>query len=185
MDQKPDSLVRDLAIVFLSVILAILLIKTGALTGIVGSTMGLKFIGSFMAGIFFVSIFTAAPATAVFVEIAKVDSLFWMAFFGGLGAMIGDLIIFYFIKESLSKSFLYLIKKLKTERLYLLAQSKAFRWILPLIGAIVLASPLPDELGVAILGISKIKTSLFAPLAFILNFFGILAIGLITKKIAG
>jgi len=42
-------------------------------------------------------------------------------------------------------------------------------------------SPLPDELGLAMMGLSKMKTSLFIPISFILNSLGILAIGLITK----
>ncbi len=172
---------RDLGIIILSIVIAIILVKTGALKSLLTSTQELKFIGSFVAGIFFVSVFTAAPATVVLAEIAQSNSVFWVAFFGGAGALIGDLVIFRFIKDRLSTDFLYLIKKSKSERLLSIFRLKLFRWLIPFIGALIVASPLPDELGLTMMGLSKMKTSFFIPLSFLLNFLGIITIGLIAK----
>jgi uncharacterized membrane protein YdjX (TVP38/TMEM64 family) len=41
------------------------------------------------------------------------------------------------------------------------------------LGAIIIASPLPDEMGVGLMGISKLKTSQFILLSFVLNAIGI------------
>ena len=174
---------RDLGIIILSIVIAVILVKTGALKSLLTSTQELKFIGSFVAGIFFVSIFTTAPATVVLAETAQSNSIFLVAFLGGVGALVGDLIIFRFIKDRLSEDFLYLIKKSKSERLISIFQLKLFRWLIPFIGALIVASPLPDELGLTMMGLSKMKTSLFLPLSFLLNFLGIMAVGLIAKAL--
>lgn len=183
MDNHKNNLMRDLGIIILSIVIAVILVKTGALKSLLTSTQELKHIGSFVAGIFFVSVFTAAPATVVFAEIAQSNSIFWVAFFGGIGALVGDLVIFRFIKDRLSADFLYLIKKSKSERLISIFRLKLFRWLIPFAGALIVASPLPDELGLTMMGLSKMKTSLFIPLSFLLNFLGILAIGFITKAL--
>lgn len=178
-----SNLMKDLAIVAFSVVIAILMVKTGALKTLLVSTQEVKFIGSFVAGVFFVSVFSAAPAAVVLAEIAQSNSIFWVAFFGGIGALVGDLIIFRFIKDRLSEDFNYLIKKTKSERLVSIFKLRLFKWLIPFLGALIVASPLPDELGLAMMGLSKMKTFLFVPLSFFLNFLGILAIGFIAKTI--
>ena len=161
-----------------SIIIAIILAKTGALASILTSTQEWRLLGSLVAGIFFVSIFTAAPAGVVLFEIAAVNSIWEVALFGGIGALIGDLIIFRFIKDGLSEDIHWLIRKTKQERLTSIFRLKLFRWLIPFIGALIVASPLPDEIGLAMMGLSKMKMSVFIPISFALNFFGILIIGL-------
>ncbi len=184
MANHKNNLMRDLGIIVLSIVMAVILVKTGAFESLLTSTQGLKFIGSFIAGMFFVSVFTVAPATVALAEIAQSNSVFWVAFVGGIGALAGDLVIFRFIKDRLSEDFLYLIKKSKSERLISVFKLKFFRWLIPFVGALIVASPLPDELGLAMMGLSKMKMSLFIPVSFFLNFLGILAIGFIAKALA-
>ncbi|KND48817.1 MAG: hypothetical protein AB200_00050 [Parcubacteria bacterium C7867-005] len=93
---------RDLGVVALSIVIAIILAKTGALAGILTSTQEWTILGSLVAGIFFVSIFTAAPAGVVLFELAAANPIWEVALFGGIGALIGDLLIFRFIKDSIS-----------------------------------------------------------------------------------
>lgn len=183
MENRKMNLIKDLGIIIVSIVIAFIFVKTGVLTNLLTSTQELKFIGSFVAGMFFVSVFTAAPATIVLVEISQSNSIFLVAFFGGIGSLVGDLIIFRFIKDRLSNDFLFLINKPNSERLKSIFRLKLFRWLVPFFGALIVASPLPDELGLAMMGLSKIKTSLFIPLSFLLNFFGILVIGQIAKTI--
>ena len=181
MEKQNNNLMKDLAIIGLSVIIAVLMVKTGALKSLLVSTQEIKFIGSFIAGIFFVSIFSAAPATVVLAEIAQSNSVFWVAFFGGVGALVGDLVIFRFIKDGLAEDFYHLVRKTKSERLVAIFKLKLFKWLVPFLGALVVASPLPDELGLMMMGLSNMKTSLFIPVSFLLNFLGILVIGFIAK----
>lgn len=174
---------HNLGIVALSIAVAILLVKTGALGALLTQTQGLKFLGSFVAGVFFVSVFTAAPATVVLAEISATDSLFGVAFFGAAGALIGDLIIFRLIKDRLSSDFLRLIQRPRHARWLAAFRFRRLSWLAPFVGALIVASPLPDELGLAMMGLSKMKTSLFIPFSFSLNFLGILVIGLIAKSV--
>lgn len=176
-------MIRDLAIIALSILVAIILAKTGALENIITSTRELKYAGSFIAGILFVSVFTAAPATVALGEIAQSNSAILVAIVGGLGALVGDLIIFRFVKNRVSEDFSYLVKISKSERIVSVFKLKLFRWLIPFIGALIVASPLPDEVGLAMLGLSRIKTSVFIPLSFLLNAMGILIIALIAKAL--
>jgi hypothetical protein len=180
--ERGANLMRDLGIILLGVIIALILVKTGALGTLLTSTLELKSIGSLIAGIFFVSVFTAAPATIVLAEIAKANSIIFVAFFGGLGAMVGDFIIFRFMRDRLSEDFMHLVKKSGLERWGSIFKLKLFRWFLPLLGAVIIASPLPDELGLMMLGFSKIKTYPFFLLSFGLNFLGILFIAFVVRK---
>ena len=183
MNNHGNNLVRDLALVILSIFVAIILAKTGALQDLITSTQEMRFIGSFIAGIFFVSVFTVAPATVALGEIAQSNSVITVAILGGLGALIGDLIIFRFVKDRVSDHFYYLMRVSKSERLFSIFKLKLFRWIIPFVGALIIASPLPDEIGVAMLGLSKMKNSYFILLSFVLNSAGILIIGLIAKAL--
>jgi len=172
---------RDLGVVVLSIIIAIILAKTGVLAGILTSTQKWELLGSLVAGIFFVSIFTAAPAGVVLFEIAAANSIWEVALFGGIGALIGDLLIFRFIKDNISEDIHWLMRKTKQERLVSIFKPKLFKWLIPFIGALIIASPLPDETGLAMMGLSKMKTSVFIPISFTLNFLGIFAIGIFAK----
>ena len=181
MDGTKNNIMRDLGVIVLSIVIAVILAKTGALASILTSTQEWRLLGSLVAGIFFVSIFTAAPASVVLFEIAAANSVWEVALFGGIGALIGDLLIFRFIKDSLSEDMRWLIRKTKQERIVSVFKLKLFRWLIPFIGALIVASPLPDEIGLAMMGLSKMKTSVFVPISFALNFLGILVMGLIAK----
>ena len=53
MNNHLNSLARDLALVVFSILIAIILAKTGVLYDLITSTKEMRIIGSFMAGIFF------------------------------------------------------------------------------------------------------------------------------------
>lgn len=58
-----------------------------------------------------------------------------------------------------------------------------FRWFTFFAGGLIITSPLPDELGISLLGFSKMKTLWFIPLSFSFNSIGILMIGAIAKTL--
>ncbi|MFA5248632.1 MAG: hypothetical protein WC415_05500 [Patescibacteria group bacterium] len=177
------NLFRDLGIIMLSIFVAVILVKTGILKNLLVGAAGVEFFGSFIAGMFFTSIFTAVPATIALGEIARESSLFWTAVLGGLGAMFGDLVIFRFVKNNLAQDFSVLLKHSSSKRLKAVFKLKFFRWFIAFLGALIIASPFPDELGLAMMGLTKIKTTIFIPLSFILNSLGILIIGLIARAL--
>ena len=96
---------------------------------------------------------------------------------GAIGSVIGDLIIFRFVRDRISDDFIALFQQVKIKRLVHILHLEIFRFLTPFIGALLVASPLPDEIGLAMMGISKIKTRYFIPISYFLNFIGILLIG--------
>ena len=183
MNEHKHNLMRDLGLIAMSVVIAVILAKSGILEGILASAQEWKFVGSIIAGLFFVSVFTAAPSAVVLIEIALSNSALETAFFGGIGALAGDLIIFRFVKDHLADELKWLASKSRLKGLIGIFKLQFFRWLLPLAGAIVVASPFPDEIGLAMMGLSKMRTGLFIPLSFALNFLGILAMGLIARAL--
>ena len=182
--RKNSVFLHDLSVVALSVLIAVILVKARILTSFLDTTSGFKFIGSFIAGIFFTSVFTTAPAIVTLGEISKHDALLPTAFFGALGALLGDIVIFQFIRDELSVHFVELIKHSSVwKRLRVLFRLKYFRWFTFMLGGIIIASPFPDELGIGLLGFAKTKTNLFIPVSLVFNFIGILLIGVIARAI--
>ncbi|MFZ2621063.1 MAG: hypothetical protein WAX85_00995 [Minisyncoccia bacterium] len=182
--KKSSFLIQDIGIITLSVIVAIVIVKADILSDIVDSAHNFRLLGSFIAGLFFTSAFTTAPAIVTFGEMVKTSSIFTVAFAGATGALIGDLIIFRFVSDRLSDHLFELIKHQGMwRRLRVLFKLRYFRWFTFLAGGLILASPLPDELGIGLLGFSKIKVSHFIPISFFFNFVGILIIGFISRAI--
>lgn len=184
MKQQYDHIIQDLAIVALSIFVAVLLARSDALIVLFTSTREWEHIGSFIAGIFFTSVFTAAPAVVTLGEIAQVYPIPMTAFSGALGALLGDLIIFRFVKDRLSQDLIQLVSHAGgAKRFKALFRLKFFRWLTFLVGGLIIASPLPDEIGISLLGFSKMRTNLFMVLSFVFNFIGIYIIGLIARSI--
>ena len=185
MIKKNTNLFRDLGIIVTSIIAAVILAQTGSIDKIFYFSNEFKALSSFLAGIFFISIFTVAPATVFLVKIMQTDSLFLVSFFAALGGVVGDLIIFTFVKGTLTDDLVDFIRpwRKKWWRVIFHLHRFKFKWFLPILGAIIIASPLPDELGLSLLGFSKIKTRYFISLSFVLNFLGIMVIGLIVKSV--
>ncbi|OGM98143.1 MAG: hypothetical protein A2735_00345 [Candidatus Yanofskybacteria bacterium RIFCSPHIGHO2_01_FULL_41_21] len=181
-DHKKNFLLQDFAIIVLSVLVAVTLVRTEVLVKLLTSTKELEILGSFIAGMFFTSIFTTAPAIITLGEIANANSVLLVAFFGGLGAIVGDLIIFRFVRDRLAEHLLELVKHQGTgKRFRVLLRMKYFRWFTFLLGGLIIASPFPDELGIGLMGFTKLRLSWFIPLSFTFNFIGILIIGLVAK----
>jgi len=177
-------LVQDVLIIFFSLLIALLLIKTDVLTNILASSQKLGYLGSFIAGMFFTSVFTTVPAMVTLGEIAQFAPALSTAFFGALGAMIIDLALFLFVKDKLSQHFHEARQQTsRKKKLYFLVLVRSYRWLTILIAGFIIASPLPDELAVSLLGFSKLKNSLFMLISFFFNFLGILLIVLAAQSL--
>jgi len=176
-----NNIIKDLLIILLSVILAIFLVKTHAFEFIINGTNFNGLIGSFVAGLFFTSVFTVAPATVALGEISQTNNIFLVVVLGGLGAMVGDYVIFKFFKNRIGADLINLIKDKNRRRLKHILHSHIWKRILAILGALIIASPLPDELGLMLMGMSKLKNSIFFPVSFLMNSLGILIIALIAN----
>lgn len=165
----------------MSVIIAIILARTGVLKDFLFASQGAEILGAFLAGIFFTSLLTVAPATVVLAELAQKQPLWQLSLVGGLGALLGDYIIFQFIKDRLSGHLHDYLNRGRSRRFLALFRLGIWRWIMFALGALVIASPLPDEVGLMMMGLTRVKTSYFVFLSFTLNALGILAVGLVAR----
>lgn len=136
--------------------------------------VGLGYSGTFIAGILFTYGFTAAPATAIFLILAGHQNIYLASFIGGLGALIGDLFIFSFIRQSFADE----IMKLSREKIMSYFSDRLpgiiKKYTLPVVAGFIIASPLPDEMGVSLLAASRIvSTKMFVIASYLLNTAGI------------
>ncbi|MEY4602107.1 MAG: hypothetical protein RL292_48 [Candidatus Parcubacteria bacterium] len=174
------NLERDLLVIVISVFFAIGIVRLGVIQDIVSSIDELKIIGSFIAGFFFTSAFTIAPAAIALAEISQTTSPLLVAFWGALGSLVGDLVIFLFIRDRFADDVMEVLHTLKNEKkIKHFFKRGFFRWLSPLLAALIIASPLPDEFAIALLGISKVRMSIFIPISFVMSFFGILIVALV------
>jgi hypothetical protein len=168
-----QRLKRDLLIVAISIVLAVIFVKIGVLQSFLTITEEIQIISSFIAGLFFTSIFTIAPASITLAHIGEHMNPPTVALWGAVGAMLGDLIIFFFIRDVFADDLMGALKASRFRKSLHNLRFGFLRWVAPLVGAIVIASPLPDEIGLTLMGLSKVRTIYLIPLAFVLNFLGI------------
>jgi hypothetical protein len=98
--------------------------------------------------------------------------------------VVGDYILFSFVRDRVSDDVAYLLARTGTPRFVNLFRRHTFRWVLPFIGGLIIASPLPDELGLALLGMAKMRTNRFLLLSFAFNATGIFLIGLAARSLS-
>lgn len=175
---------HDILLLAASASVAVLFVRTDTLAGVLDSMQYVQVLGSFIAGIFFTSVFTTAPAIVTLGKLSLMSPILSVAFFGALGAVVGDLIIFWFIRDRFSEHLMELLNHQQIgKRMHALLKLKLFRWVSFFVGGLIIASPLPDEIGISLIGFSKMKTSWFLLLSFFFNFWGILFIGLFARAL--
>jgi hypothetical protein len=181
--QHINNIGRDLAIIFLSIVMALVVVETGVVHWFVSIIDGWQYLSILVAGVMFTSMFTTAPAMVVLAEIALGQPVWLVASLGALGAMGGDFFIYRFVKDNLADDLQALLQLAPKIRFPAIFRSRIFRWLPPLIGALIIASPLPDELGVTILGVSKAPKVIFLLISFSFNFIGIAAVCWIARAL--
>jgi hypothetical protein len=170
------KIVRDIFLIVLSVYITVWLVDSGLTEKVFSAVSGLRNIGAFFVGMFFTSFFTIALASVILVKMASLTSVWQVAFWGALGAMVGDYIIFKFIRDFLADDILDFIRHSPLKKTMHFFKMRIFRWVWPTMGAAIIVSPLPDELGLAMMGISRMPTYVLLPMTFVFNYLGILLI---------
>lgn len=109
----------------------------------------------------------------MFADLSKTLYPIEIAIIAGIGAVTADFVIFRFFKGYLISEITPIYNRLGGKHLTKLMYHKYFRWSLPVIGMIIIASPVPDELGISLMGLTKINNLQFILLSLILNISGI------------
>ena len=146
--------------------------------------LSLGYFGTFLAGVFLLTVLQQPPATAMLLILSNEQNIFFAGSIAGFGALVGDLIIFKLIRYSFADE----IKKISQEKAINYLNNKTptlfKKYFVPILADFMIASPLPDEIGVSLLTTSQsISTKFFFVLAYTLNTAGIFVILLIGSTI--
>ena len=183
---KKRRIFRDLAIIVLSVIIAIYIQISPTIShNMIDYFSGLYFVpAAFLVGFFFSLTFTAAISTSVFITLSQTTTNpLLIAFLGGFGSVVANSIIYKFFKEELIDDIKFLEPKYAKRIANKIFHSKLFIGLIPYISALLLVSPLPDEIGILILAGSNYRYTHFFLLSFLLHTTGILIIVLLGKLV--
>jgi uncharacterized membrane protein YdjX (TVP38/TMEM64 family) len=167
---------KNIFLVCVGILAAILLSRSGAFHSLLLHLGTFRYFGAFLTGMLFVSTFTAPTGILMLLILAQHYTPIEIGLIAGVGAVVSDVLIFYFVRDNLAKELEDLYKQFGGSHLTHIFHSKHFRWTLPVAGALIIASPLPDELGVSLLSISKMKLPQFILTSFCMHSLGIFLI---------
>jgi len=165
---------RNTLIFFFVSILVIFLFLLDPQVGIFIENAGREggVLSSLIVGAFYTTSVTSPIATGAIYYLGKVQHPLQIAFIGAFGSVFVDYLFFRYFKQRATPSLKYLSNKLKLKN----HTKKIFKFLAPLAAVAVIASPLPDELGLAILATINFKTKWTLLISYFANFIGILLI---------
>ena len=176
-----------LTLLIIAIISAYFLFKNPEISSFFSNLGGSSYLGIFIAGFFFSFGFTTPFAIGFFL-VANPENIFLASLIGGAGSVLADLLIYKMIRFSFLDEFNRLesthpIKEFN-KKIGRSMSHKIRIHLMYILAGIILASPLPDEVGVTMLaGLSHIKTTALTIISFILHSIGILVIILIGRSL--
>jgi uncharacterized membrane protein YdjX (TVP38/TMEM64 family) len=202
INKKADSFLKkirkfewkhhNLIFLVVSIVIAYYILRFKPVLSFIHGLSYLGYFAAFILGMMFTYALTVVPATAVLYNLGQQLNPLLIAFIGAFGSVISDYLIFRFVRDKLineikllSKEINHLTKPVSdlvfTEEITVIlwkkiSRSRIWKHLIPIIAGFIIASPLPDELGVAIFGAAKYEPKKFLLFSYCLNFVGILAI---------
>ncbi len=182
---------RNLILVFIATALAVYIASTPQIAQLVEQSGSFGYFGAFIAGFFFSTLFTAPISTVVLALLGKMHNPLGIALIGASGTMIADFIIFKLVRRSISNLSDEITElKIFIERhnpVHISEENRLAHQIkshmLPVLAGIIIASPLPDEIAIGMLGAANYSKNKLLLLSFVSNFAGIFVIAHIGKVI--
>lgn len=154
----------------------VLLLDTAIVQALLDSVQGLGLLGIVITGLLFVSFFTAAPAVVLLVALSDDYSPLTIAFYAALGSAIGDWIILKLFEERVGYELIPLARKWRIMPFIRRLKSKKNRDRTVILGMLAIASPMPDEVGIGLMGLAHLPTVSLLIITFLLNAAGILVL---------
>lgn len=153
------------------------LFQNGSLEEFVGVLKPYALIPELLAGAMYTSVLTTPLAVALFFIIGRYNDPLYIALVAATTAMVVDLTILKFFRYLVfgkrspiaqNPTFRQMLKALRSWHIFAIAA--------PVLGALIIASPFPDELGIVLLGLSRLKSLQIGFISYLLNALGIYAI---------
>jgi hypothetical protein len=144
----------------------------------------LGYFGTFLAGLLYPYSFTTAAGTAILLILAKEQNILLAGIIASIGALISDIIIFFFVKYSFGNEVQTLSKESAVQTLSRLIPDSFRAYLLATFACILIAAPLPTEIGILLMtSVKKISTKKFVVIVYILHVSAIFVILLLGNKI--
>lgn len=170
---------KNTSLLVLSLLVFLFLADTPFLRDTIKYIGNFGYLGAFFVGMLFVSAFTVAPAIVMLFHLAKTLDPFLISLIAGAGGVLGDFLIYKFLKDKIFAELYPLFIQNGGKPIKKLFRTPYFAWLVPVIGAIIIASPFPDEVGITMMGLSRVKEWQFLIITFVLDvaavFFVVLA----------
>jgi hypothetical protein len=170
-----------LSLFIISVILVYFLFSGLAYKPLHDALIFTGYFGTFLAGLLYPYALTSAAGTGILLILAKEQNLLLAGLIAGIGALISDIVLFFFVKHGFSDE----VEKLSKEKVVRTVNSwipKSVRaYLHATFAGILIASPLPTEMGIMLMAsIKNISIKKFITIVYILHasaIFVILIIG--------
>jgi len=170
--ERFKHLLIDISIIGIVIFLSAVLVSTDLEKQILSNFKGNEFFAYLLGGIFSVNFITAVPAYTFFHKIVTPDNFALVLLGLALGSVIGDVLIFNFIKFRIVENIIKIFKTNPQVSKVIKTRKQYLRLLLVFIGGLIIMSPFPDEIALLIMGFSRIKNLYFIPISFILNLLG-------------
>ena len=178
---RKRKLLKHFLVILTSVAIAIYIQTSFVADVLVSYFSSIFFIpAAFLVGFLFSITFTAAISTSVFILLAETThNPFLIALIGGFGSLAANSIVYKFFKEEIIDDIQFIEKRYARRIAHKIIHSKTVIGLTPYIAALLLASPLPDELGILMLAGANFKYTRFFLYSFAFHTIGILIIILV------
>lgn len=164
---------QNIILFVVGLLAAVIFSKTPLFSQFINLIAPFPCLSAFIAGMLFASTFSIATGGLILITLAQSINPLIIIPFGGLGAVFCDFLIFSLFKDKISASVSPIYNEIISKNhFHKILHTRYFSWTLPVIGALIIASPLPDELGVSLLGLSQMKTGEFFLISLISHLFG-------------
>jgi hypothetical protein len=145
---------RNIFLLSLGLLLTYFLYRSPFFPNLISFLVRFGYLGGLLGGFLFSSTFTAGIGLLLLLSLAPHLNLFGLVSAGALGAVLTDIIVFFLVRKKIDEHVSPGLRKL--------IHSRYFSWTLPLIGAFIIVSPLPNELGVSLFSIAHAPPEEFA-----------------------
>jgi hypothetical protein len=179
---------KNIALISAGFLLALALVFSGVIHTITDAFLAhgiLAYIGAVLAGFLFSSTFTASIGGALLFSLGRHLHFIEIAALGALGSVICDLIILKFVRSAIADELEdFLTEYFRLDYFKRMIKTRYFKWTLPVLGAALIVSPLPDEIGVSLMGLTTMTQRKFIAVSYVLNFVGILLVMVVAYETA-
>ncbi|MDO8429321.1 MAG: hypothetical protein Q7S88_01710 [Candidatus Daviesbacteria bacterium] len=172
---------RHLVFFISGLVLAIILAGNPIFRSLISGLGTLGYLGAFIAGLLYVSSLTVGTSVVIISGLAQDLSPIMIGLIGGLGGTLGDYLIYKFVKDDLTREIGEMLTLNEKELLKKLVEINLVKRLLPIVGTIIIALPLPNEIGVTCLGLSNLSQKQFFLISFVANAVGITLVASVVR----